>query len=128
MENNTTLSGTWQCTHWYPNKDDEEEDVSVHKMQGHQLGNELVLQSTPDQDRSYMLVRLSLNDDIATGTWHETTLASGDFKGALYSGAGQLVLSSDRQRMEGQWAGAGFDHKLGKTRIYTGKWELVRVD
>lgn len=122
------FSGDWYCWHWFPSKDDSTEVVTKNRMTGHQMGHELILESQPDDAESYMLVRLSLDDELATGTWHETVTSSkSESKGTMYSGAGQLIISEDKNRMAGQWAGIGFDHKLQKPRIYTGHWELARV-
>jgi len=119
------FSGMWRCTHWYPNIDDTGQDVSVHLMRAHQQGDVLVLESVPDPSESYMLVRLQINGEIAAGSWHETTQPDGDFKGAQYSGDGQLVIDRAKKTMEGLWSGAGYDRKHGKYRIYTDKWQLV---
>jgi hypothetical protein len=97
-------------------------------MQVHRDGNDLVFESVPNDEGSYMFVRLRLQDDIASGTWHETTSPTGDFKGALYSGSGQLIVNPDTNYMEGKWAGAGFDHKLQRMRIYSGNWEIAPIN
>lgn len=123
---NETLSGTWYCRHWYPSMDDSGEDTTENRMECHQQGNNLVLQSEPNEEGSYMFVRLTLDDDVATGTWYESTSESGTFEGAQYSGAGQLLVAEDRQSMEGQWAGVGLDRPAGKRRVYTGRWMLTR--
>ncbi|HUS26286.1 MAG TPA: hypothetical protein VMY99_02995 [Nevskiaceae bacterium] len=124
----TDLSGVWYCQHWYPSKDDTGEDTTTNRMTAHRKGRDLVLESEPNAEGSYMLIRLSIDDNLATGTWHETASPHGDFDGTMYSGAGQLVMSDDNQRMEGQWAGHGYDHTLKKQRIYTGRWELSRTE
>lgn len=122
------LSGTWYCWHWYPSKDDTGEDMTKNRMRAHRKGRDLVLESEPNDEGSYMFVRLSIDDTLATGTWHETASPTGDFQSATYSGAGQLLISEDGQEMEGQWAGIGYDHKAHKSRIYTGRWKLARQD
>ncbi len=121
------FTGQWRCTHWYPNKDDSGQDVSEHIMDAHRQGDTLVLQSMPDDSESYLLVRLTIDGQVASGSWHETTRSSGNFKGAQYSGAGELIIGDDGNTMEGLWAGAGFDHKLNKLRVYTDKWQLERL-
>lgn len=125
---NETLSGTWYCWHWYPSMDDRSEDTSKNVMEGYQRGNQLVLQSKPNEEGSYMFVRLTIDDDIATGIWYESTSPEGNFEGALYNGSGQLIVSDDQQSMDGMWAGAGYDHEAKKKRIYTGRWKLSRSD
>src|SRR5216117_39259 len=104
------FAGIWKCTHWYPNKDDSSEDVSENQMRAHRDGDDVVFESLPNEEGSYMFVRLTVHGEVATGSWHETTSPGGDFSSANYSGAGQLLVSEDGKRMEGQWAGVGFDH------------------
>lgn len=121
------FSGIWHCAYWYPSNDHSGEDISEYDMQMHQNGSELVLESLPNAEESYMLVRLSIDGDVATGTWHETTSPHGAFKGAVYSGAGQLIIGADKRRMEGKWAGIGFDHEQKRLSTYSGKWEIVHT-
>lgn len=118
------FSGVWKSTHWYPTKDDSGEESSVYSMVAYQTGHDIVLQSQPTHDGSYMLIRLSVDGDIATGTWYEHTSPGGDFAAIQYSGAGQLIIDQDKRHMAGLWAGAGMDHKANKPRVYTGRWEL----
>jgi hypothetical protein len=97
-------------------------------MKSYQDGDTLVLESVPNDEGSYMLVRLIIVDDVAVGNWHETTSPTGEFKGAIYSGSGQLTVDPKTHFMEGKWAGAGYDHKLKKMRIYSGNWEIAPVN
>jgi hypothetical protein len=124
----STFSGTWYCWHWYPSQDDTGEDTTKNRMKAYQQGREIIFESEPNDEQSYMFMRLSVDGDVATGTWHESSSPDGTFEGAMYNGAGQLVISEDKQSMEGQWAGMGFDRKQNKKRIYTGRWKLSRTD
>lgn len=128
IQQNDTFSGIWYCWHWYPNKDDTGEDMTKNRMQAHQLGHEVVFQSEANDEGSYMFVRLSVDGDVATGTWHETSSPDGTFEGAMYGGAGQLLIRDDNQQMDGQWAGMGYDYKQNQRRIYTGRWKISRTD
>lgn len=127
MATQDDFSGTWRATHWYPTRDDQAEESSVHEMKAEQKGDRLILQSLPDQDESYMFMRLKIDGDIATGSWHESTKHEGEFEGAMYSGAGQLIVSKDKKEMQGLWAGAGLDRSSGKLKMYTGRWLLERA-
>ena len=121
------FSGTWQFTHWYPNADDTAEESGEYEMVAHQSGDNVVFESVRDGKKdAYMMVRLKIDGRLATGTWYENADMDGPFKGANYSGAGQMIISTDQKSMDGMWAGAGFDHTLGQPRIYTGRWELKR--
>jgi hypothetical protein len=120
------LPKRWKLTHWYPNSDNElDAESDSHEMKGYLDGDTLVLESTPQENGSYMLARLHIQGDIVTGNWHESAALTGKYRGAQYSGAGQLTLDEDTHHMEGKWAGAGYDIKQKKMRIYTGKWEIV---
>jgi hypothetical protein len=128
MADNNTFSGTWHCRYWYPSNTHDGNDVSEYDMEAVPHGREIVLESQPNAEKSYMLVRLILDSDLATGTWYEETSPTGEFQGATYSGAGQLILNSDKTRFDGKWAGLGYDHDRKETRVYSGKWEIVRTD
>lgn len=119
------FSGLWRCSYWYPSNTHVGDDLSEYQMKVHRIGGDIVFESLPNAEGSYMLVRLRVQDGIASGTWHETTSPNGEFKGANYSGSGQLVVNPDTHYMEGKWAGAGFDHKLQRMRIYSGNWEMA---
>lgn len=117
----------WRCTYWFPSNKIVGDEPSEYRMRSYTDGNVLVLQSLPNAEQSYMLVRLTIENNIATGSWHETTSPTGEFKGALYSGTGQLIVNPETFYMEGKWAGAGYDRKLKKMRIYNGNWEIEPV-
>lgn len=117
----------WKLTHWYPASHDDSEDSDEHEMTAYWSGNTVVMESLPKADGSYMLTRLLIQDGVAAGSWHENASLLGENKGTQYSGAGQLTIDPETYHMEGMWAGAGYDHKLKKMRIYTGRWEIVPV-
>lgn len=130
-DKSAALLGTWTCKRWHPNKNDVGEDYTAINMKAQADKGEVVMTSDPREEESYMVVRLSIDDvdsKVVTARWHETTSKNGDYEGAMYSGAGQLILDDDKRHMEGLWAGAGYDHKLGKLRIYSGRWQLDRTD
>lgn len=123
-----TFSGSWFVKVTYPNKDDSGIDTTINRMEAQKLGKEIVFTSEPNEEGSHMVIRLSVDEDIATGTWHETTAPSGQYAGAMYSGAGQLLITDDGTTMNGQWAGAGIDHEQDKPNIYVGTWKLSRTE
>lgn len=127
MSKQSDLSGLWHFCYWYPSNNHEGDDPSEYEMRAIQKGKDVVLESLPNDIDAYMLVRLHLDDDVATGTWHETTSPHGEFKGMSYSGAGQLLLDAQKKRLEGNWAGIGLDRATGKAKMYTGRWEITRA-
>lgn len=122
-----TFSGSWYVRVTYPNQDESGIDTTINRMEAQKIGNEIVFTSEPNNEGSHMVIRLSMDGSIATGTWHETTSPTGPFEGTMYSGAGQLLVSEDGREMEGQWAGAGIDRKQDKPNIYVGTWKLSRA-
>lgn len=124
----TDFSGEWQFCHWYPTSDDTTEESGTYQMTAHQKGRDVVFESVADDKKeSYMMVRLTIDGNVATGTWHENAEMHGPFAGMMYSGAGQMIISPDGKYLDGMWAGAGVDHATEKPRIYTGRWELKRI-
>jgi hypothetical protein len=117
----------WKLTHWYPSSHDDGEGSDEHEMKAHWNGDMVVMESVPKDSGSYILTRLLIQDRVAAGSWYEETSLLGKSKGAQYSGAGQLTIDPENYRMEGMWAGAGYDHALKKIRIYTGRWEIVPI-
>jgi hypothetical protein len=122
------FSGLWRCVYWYPSNTHGGDDPSEYTMQAYRHGNHLILESLPNEEKSYMLVRLKIaDDDIVTGNWHETTSPTGEFKGAHYSGAGQLIMDPETHQMKGKWAGAGIDRATSEMEIYSGNWEITPI-
>lgn len=117
----------WKLTHWYPSNNHDGEDSDEHEMTSYWHEATLVLESLPQDNGSYLLARLHLQDNVATGNWYENASVEGEYKGAQYSGAGQLIVDPKTHRMEGLWAGAGYNHELEKMQIYTGRWEVVPI-
>jgi hypothetical protein len=122
-----TFSGIWRCSYWYPSNNHDGEDVSEYYVNVRKKGdNKLVLESLPNETEAYMLVKLTVDGDLAAGSWEEHTAPKGEFQGMIYSGVLQLVVSPDKEHMEGMWVGVGRDHESNTARIYTGRWELAR--
>lgn len=120
-----TFAGIWHCCYWYPSNTHEGEDISEYYVKVHQMGSKLIIESLPNKIGAYMFVNLTLDGDLATGSWQEDTAPEGEFKGAVYSGALQLLLNEAKDRFEGKWVGVGQEE--GKRYIYTGRWELARA-
>jgi hypothetical protein len=80
----------------------------------------LVIESVPGLMESYCLLRLTKDGDILTGSWQEHTSPHGDYKGAVYYGAIQMVLSDNGKAMSGQWVGFG-----KRMDIKTGPWKIT---
>lgn len=124
-QDKNSFEGVWYCGYWYPSNTHDGEDVSEYYVKAYQRGGELVLESLPNPTGAYILLKLVIDNDLATGFWEETTAPAGEFAGAIYSGAVQLIISEDGKRMDGKWVGVGQDD--GKRQIYGGKWKMHRA-
>jgi hypothetical protein len=66
---------------------------------------------------------LTVDGNVVTGTWVETTAKAGYYRGARYHGAIQLLADPTRRRLAGKWVGFGNDMDIN-----TGPWELLFMD
>ena len=87
MLTSLNCSGTWRSTYHYKSTSREGDFTGEHNVQLFCIGNQVVVQSIPDGSGSYLFLRLTLDDHILTGTWHEYTEPKGHYKGAHYYGA-----------------------------------------
>lgn len=126
-EKRRSLPEKWHSVYWFPSNKFVGEEPSEYEMVGLLNGKTLVLESLPNDEHSYMLIRLRLDNNVAIGNWYETTSPTGEFESAQYNGSGQLIVNPETYSMEGKWAGAGYDHKLKQMRVYTGNWEIKPV-
>jgi hypothetical protein len=72
--------------------------------------------------RSRIMMDLTANGQVLTGTWTEETNPSGYYQGAVYHGAIQLLIEPTGRKMTGKWVGFGRDFDLN-----TGPWNLELV-
>ena len=80
------------------------------------------METIPAANEAYMIVRFSIDGNIATGSWQEFTSPKGDYKGAMYHGVGQLIIAEDRKAMKGRWVGFGKNME-----VKTGPWEFTYI-
>jgi|SRR5581483_58279 len=118
----TGLSGVWRSTYRYTSSGRTGDFTSEHLVRLKQQGTSLVIESLPRDSRSSLLIRLSLQGNIATGSWQEETDPHGYYKGAVYHGVLQMVLHDDGKSMHGRWLGYGKD-----MQINVGPWDLAYV-
>lgn len=123
MSERGNLSGVWRSTYGFVSnsrggiKCESEYFVTIYKK-----GEHLIVESLPNKEESYLLLRLTLDGRVATGTWSEQTSPNGYYEGATYYGALQLILSEDGKKLAGKWL--GFDRNL---QINSGPWEIARI-
>ncbi len=83
---------------------------------------QMVLESLPNGNKSYLLVKLTVEDGVATGTWHEHTDPGGYYKGTVYHGVLQLIIDDEGRHMKGKWLGFSKDRMIN-----IGVWEFSFV-
>ncbi len=123
------FSGSWQGTYWFPsNTQPGTEEASQYTGSFHKTGRggkQLVYESQPNASGSYLLARMTVDGDLVTGTWHESTSPTGEFEGSQYSGAFQALVDESGNTIDGKWAGIG--QADGKRQIYTGRIQFTRI-
>ncbi len=117
-----SFSGEWQSEYVYPSSGRKKNFEGKHLVKAHQTGNNVVFESISGQNESYLFIRVTIDDHIATGTWQESTNPEGYYAGAVYHGAIQLIISDDGKSMKGKWVGFGKDGEVN-----TGPWEMHQV-
>ena len=122
MSDQKDLSGVWRSHYKFTSSQRKSEFDVEHLMKAHRRGNWLTLETTGEKNESYLLVRLHIDDNVATGTWEEQTDKEGYYEGTVYHGAVQLLIAPDGKRMEGKWVGIGHD-----AQINVGPWDFTFV-
>ena len=113
-----TLSGLWLSRYSYFSDSRATNMNSEHRIRLHQTGSRLHAATDPTSD-SRLSLDLSVRGAIATGTWTERTTATGYYRGAVYHGTIQLVISPHAHTMSGRWLGFGKDFVVN-----SGDWHL----
>lgn len=71
---------------------------------------------------SRLMMDLTVNGQVVTGTWTEQTSSAGYYQGGVYHGAIQFLIGPTGHRMTGRWVGFGRDFDLND-----GPWTLELV-
>ena len=118
-----SLSGIWLSDYEYRSSGRGETFHGRHYVMLLQRGGRLMVRSLP-ASKSRLSMDLSVNGQVATGTWAEQTQADGYYRGAVYTGAIQLLEREDGRHLTGAWVGFGKEPE----EINTGAWSLTLVD
>ncbi len=116
-----SLSGIWLSTYEYRSSGRDAVFTSRHYVMLLQRGARLMVRSLPASE-SRLSMDLGVNGHVITGTWAEQTQADGYYRGAVYTGAIQLLQESP-ERLAGKWVGFGKE-----SEVNTGAWSLALVD
>ncbi len=117
------LAGIWHSQYVHYSSGRGEEVRGEHYIVLRQQANHLTGQSLPHSMDSRLMLNLSVDGSIATGTWMEQTSPTGYYKGAAYHGTLQLIVNPMGRAMSGRWLGFGKNFKING-----GEWELTWVD
>jgi hypothetical protein len=69
-----------------------------------------------------IVMDLTVNGQVVTGTWTEQTSPDGFYQGSVYHGSLQFLLDPTGHRMAGKWVGFGRDFEIND-----GPWALELV-
>lgn len=116
------FSGVWLSTYSFVSGLTGKKTVTDHYVTLHRKGNQLVAESIPNMQGSYMMGRFTLDGRIATGYYHSENSPKSSHKDAVYNGAAQLLLDEDGKALRGKYVGYG-----NKLEIKTGDWQIVHV-
>lgn len=114
--------GIWRSDYTYHNSELNEDQLSQQYVRIYRKGDELIVESMPDPSGSYMYARFSMDGNIATGSWQQVTNPAGGYRGIMYHGAAQMLLSKDKTKLTGKWVGFG-----KQMEIKTGPWEFTYI-
>ncbi len=115
------FGGVWQSEYHYKRPDKPGLFISRHDVKIHRRGDTLVIESLPNDEKSYLIVRLKLDGRVATGTWEEHTSPTGAHNRDIYVGAVQLVLSEDGDIFDGRFLSV--DRRM---EVKTNFWQISR--
>jgi hypothetical protein len=113
------LTGIWHSRYEYPSSSRSGTFTGEHYVAVIHHGARLQIRSLTGSADSRVLMDLSVDGQVATGTWTEHTSSTGYYHGATYHGAIQLLIEPTARTMTGKWVGFGRDFDLN-----TGPWTL----
>jgi hypothetical protein len=113
------FSGVWRSSYY---KVEDPKVVTEHYVTVRLMGNQLILESIPGPNESYLLGRFTVDGRVLTGSYQSQNSPNNSTKDALYYGAAQLVLDKDGRAMRGMGVGFGSSMRVNST-----VWEVVHV-
>lgn len=116
------FSGVWLSTYSFKSGLSGDILETEHYVTLQRIGNQLIVESIPNTNDSYILGRFTLDGRIATGSWQSQNSPLSSTKGGLYYGAAQLVLDADGKALRGMAVGFGRGME-----VKASKWQLVHL-
>jgi transcriptional regulator with XRE-family HTH domain len=120
------LNGIWLSRYEYESSGRGGATFSnAHYVMVIQHGAKMQARSLPGTATGRLVMDLTINGAVITGTWTEETNPEGYYQGAIYHGAIQMLIEPSGRTMRGKWVGFGREFDLN-----TGPWalELVTAD
>jgi hypothetical protein len=117
-----TFSGVWHSNYTYTSSSRSGEFQGEHYVKMMQDGDKLIVESLPEVNPSYLILKLKVddNDGMVTGSWQESTREDGYYKGAVYYGAIQMAVEKTGKELVGKWLGFGKDRAIN-----VGPWKFT---
>lgn len=115
------LNGKWHSVYHYVSSSLPGLFDSAHEVEVIRKGEDIMIESLPNNEHSYLIMRLKFDDNVATGTWEEHSSPDGYYKGEIYTGAAQLVLTDDGDMFHGMYV--CYDRRK---EVRSGHWEITR--
>jgi transcriptional regulator with XRE-family HTH domain len=117
------LTGIWLSRYEYVSSGRGDQTFSsLHYVVILHRGQRVQVRSLPETASGRVIMDLTANGQVITGTWTEQTNPNGYYQGSVYHGAIQMLLEPTGHRMSGKWVGFGRDFDLN-----TGPWTLELV-
>lgn len=116
------FSGVWRSKYVVTSGSQGKIIETEHDVVMYRHGNHLTVESIPNEEKSYMMARFTLDGRIATGSYHSQNSPKSATKGAIYYGAAQLILDEDGNALRGKGVGFGRD-----MLVKVSDWELIRL-
>lgn len=113
------LSGVWRSEYSYYSNGRGKDFSDVHYVVLRQQGAAVTVESIAQESGSELGMSLMVDGMTATGSWEERTSPTGYYKGAVYRGALQFLVSPSGGQLTGRWLGFG-----KRFQINNGDWEL----
>ena len=99
------FTGIWLSAYEYRSSGRDATFTSRHHVLLLQRGARLMVRSLPASE-SQLSMDLGVNGRVITGTWTEQTKADGYYRGAVYTGAIQLLQESAERSAGSGWGSA----------------------
>ena len=106
------FSGVWRSSY---HKLDDDTVTTEHYVTMKLIGNQLILESIPGPNESYLFGRFTLDGRILTGSYQSQNSPNNSTKDALYYGAAQLILDEDGSQLRGMGVGYGSEMEVKPT-------------